>query len=201
MKKNMYSLILSENVIAAVDALAVRKGTSRSAMVNAILAEYVSYTTPEMRMREIIGRMECLLGQELAVVPNRSESQISLRSAIEYKYNPAVNYCVRLFAQGDIAGEIRVALRTRNETLIEALNRFFLLWTALEGPDGGCSVENGRFTKLIRPERPVREDVLSDAIAEYIRAFDHAMKAFFEGNPAYIGTIYATYRRSVPINV
>ena len=199
MKKNMYSLMLSENVVAAVDALALRNGLSRSAMVNAILAEHVSYRTPEMRARELIERMEGLLSSELAVLPTRSATQLTLRSALEYKYSPAVNYSVRLYRSGDAIGEVRASLRTRNPALIAALERFFALWSALEGPSGGCSYGDGRFTKLLRPAAGYSdEDGISDAIAEYIRAFDRAMKAYFDGDAAGVKDAYAEYRRLAP---
>ena len=46
--------MLSEGVVRAVDAEAARLGTNRSALINRILAEYVSYVTPEMRARQIL---------------------------------------------------------------------------------------------------------------------------------------------------
>ena len=39
MKKNLYSLTLSDDVVREVDALAHRMGTNRSALVNQILAD------------------------------------------------------------------------------------------------------------------------------------------------------------------
>ena len=41
MKKSVYSLVLSDDVVAAVDRTAYQQGVSRSAMINQILAEYV----------------------------------------------------------------------------------------------------------------------------------------------------------------
>ena len=41
MNKSLFSLILSEDVVAAVDRLAYSRGTIRSIMVNQILSEYV----------------------------------------------------------------------------------------------------------------------------------------------------------------
>ena len=46
MKKNLYSLTLSDEVVREVDALAHRLGTNRLALVNRILSEYVSVPTP-----------------------------------------------------------------------------------------------------------------------------------------------------------
>ena len=53
MNKSVYSLVLMDNVVSEVDKLAYELGTSRSNLINQILAEYVRYTTPEMRMRAI----------------------------------------------------------------------------------------------------------------------------------------------------
>ena len=53
MGKSVYSVVLSDEVIEAVDEMAYRMKTSRSNLINQILAERVSYTTPEMRIREI----------------------------------------------------------------------------------------------------------------------------------------------------
>ena len=53
MNKSVYSLVLMDNVVGEVDKLAYEMGTSRSNLINQILAEYVRYTTPEMRMHAI----------------------------------------------------------------------------------------------------------------------------------------------------
>ena len=58
MNKSVYSLVLMDNVVGEVDKLAYEMGTSRSNLINQILAEYVRYTTPEMRMRAIFDEME-----------------------------------------------------------------------------------------------------------------------------------------------
>ena len=50
MGKTVYSLVLTDEVIEEIDRLAYTMGTSRSALIDRILAEKVSYTTPEMRI-------------------------------------------------------------------------------------------------------------------------------------------------------
>ena len=60
MPKAVYSLVLQSDVVEAVDRLAYMRGTSRSALINQILAESVGYVTPERRMAEIL---ETLSGQ------------------------------------------------------------------------------------------------------------------------------------------
>ena len=61
MNKSLYSLILSDDVVREIDRLAYKSGTNRSSMINRILAEYVSYTTPEMRFNQIFSALESML--------------------------------------------------------------------------------------------------------------------------------------------
>ena len=44
--KNVYSIVLSSDIVEKIDLLAYENGTNRSNMINQILAEYVPYTTP-----------------------------------------------------------------------------------------------------------------------------------------------------------
>ena len=63
MKKTMYSLMLAEDVIREIDRLAAEKNTNRSNLVNQILAEYVSMTTPEKHVQNIFDIIERFIGQ------------------------------------------------------------------------------------------------------------------------------------------
>ena len=60
MKKTLYSLMLDDEVIREVDMLAHSAGTNRSNLINQILAEYVSITTPERRINDIFSAIESL---------------------------------------------------------------------------------------------------------------------------------------------
>ena len=53
-KKTLYSLLLDEDVVRAVDQLAHRRGCSRSALVNQLLAEQLDLMTPERRIAEVL---------------------------------------------------------------------------------------------------------------------------------------------------
>lgn len=53
MKKSVYSLVLMDDVVNVIDDMAYQMNTSRSNLINQILAEHVSYITPEMRMKDI----------------------------------------------------------------------------------------------------------------------------------------------------
>ena len=99
MKKSVYSLVLSDDVVAQIDRLAYRQGANRSGFINQILAEYVSYVTPEQRIRDIFqrigGAFSAYDGIRAEGVP--TGSVMALQSALVYKYNPTVRYQVELY--------------------------------------------------------------------------------------------------------
>ena len=213
--KSVYSLMLDDGVVAAIDRLAYLQNTNRSGFVNQILAEYASYVTPEKRIREAFGRISALLdGQDsfqLAMQP--SDTLLSLRSALLYKYNPTVRYSVELFrAPSGEVGELRVSMRTQNSTLTAYMMLFYRLWTQVEETHVGrvaCRAAEGKYSRrlVVREnasagEAAVSPDTLGELIATYIRTFDQALKAFFErlDDPAAaarrIEEIYLRYLRT-----
>ena len=192
MSKNVYSLVLSEDVVAAIDRLAYRQNTNRSNMINQILAEYVSYTTPEKRTHEVFARIEGLLTAEDAfqLLLQPSDTLLSLRSALAYKYNPTVRYAVELFrTAGNEIGELRVSLRTQNAALLYEMSRFFRLWAALESRYLGVAdsaLLDGKFVRKLclravsgETEFTLSSEALGEVISAYIRCFDASLKAFF----------------------
>ncbi|MCR4726050.1 MAG: hypothetical protein K5753_02390 [Clostridia bacterium] len=182
MKKNVYSLVLSENVIAAVDRLAYERHTNRSNLINQILAEYVSYETPEMRMQNVFDRMQALLGSAFQPLENASPTMLTLRSALSYKYNPTVRYQVELYRMPQVAvGELKVSMRTQSATLSLLVMRFFKLWIEIEKahhPDSVATVTDGRLVKRFVSET-LDSEIVADGISAYVDAFDHALKTFF----------------------
>ena len=182
MKKTIYSLVLSENVVAAVDRLAYERHTNRSNLVNQILAEYVSYETPERRMQDVFERMQSLLGTTFQQLGNASPTMLTLRSALSYKYNPTVRYQVELYrTPRGAVGELKVSMRTQSATLSLLVMQFFKLWIKIERahhPDSDAMVEDGRFIKRFVTDTLDSESI-ADGISAYVDAFDHALKSFF----------------------
>ena len=182
MKKNIYSLVLSENVIAAVDHLAYERHTNRSNLINQILAEYVSYETPEKRMQNVFERMQALLGSAFQPLESTSPTMLTLRSALSYKYNPTVRYQVELYRMPQVAiGELKVSMRTQSATLSLLVMQFFKLWIKIEKahhPDSVATVTDGRFIKRFVTETTDSERV-AEGISAYVDAFDRALKTFF----------------------
>ena len=187
MKKTLYSLMLDEDVVREVDMLAHRLGTSRSALINQILAEYVDYTTPERRINDIFTAMEQLISPSRELVPffAPNSMSMSLKSSLEYKYRPTVKYEVELSrGGGETLGELTVAFRTQSAGLINAMTEFFRLWKRLEDahrPGSGVryALYEGKFVRSIAPpDRDCTAEELAVAISDYIKLFDRMMKGY-----------------------
>ena len=185
MKRSIYSLVLADDVVAAVDRMAYEMHTSRSNLINQILAEHLSCVTPEMRMQTIFDQMGMLAGQ-FRIQRQTSAHLLSLQSQLDYKYKPTVQYFVDLYRMPvqDHAGRIRIQLRTQNETLLQVLEQFFRLWMALEEryvPEAAGTVYRispGRLERSFR-DPGVSEEELGSLICQYIRTFDEYLKAYF----------------------
>ena len=135
MKKSVYSLVLMDDVVDAIDKLAYSMNTSRSNLINQILAEKVSYITPEKRIQDIFTRVCKIIDNDMNQISNAviSNSTLSLKSPVRYKYRPTVRYSVELYRNPKNAiGKLKVSMRTQNESLIQLINRFFVFWSQLE---------------------------------------------------------------------
>lgn len=189
MKKTLYSLMLSEDVVREVDALAHRMGTNRSNLINQILAEYVSVTTPERRVNDIFTAIEELVRPSRELVPFFAQGAftMSLKSSLEYKYRPTVKYEVELYRGGrDALGELSVVFRTQSAALLEAMTDFFRLWKRIEdahlAPRLSAAPQyalyDGKFTRTIAaPQgRDCTAEDIAGAISDYIKLFDALLK-------------------------
>ncbi len=133
MKRSIYSLVLADDVIKAVDREASRLGTSRSNLINQILAAELSCVTPEMRMHDIFDSLTEHIGRSFQIQQQRSASLMTMKTALEYKYRPTISYRVELARSPDIfIGTLRVSVRTMNEKLMDMFRNFFMYWSDME---------------------------------------------------------------------
>ena len=193
MSKSIYSLVLSDGVVDAVDALARAENLSRSAMINSILARHVAFTTPEMRLQEILESVERSMNDAFMLAARPAGGVLSARTSLKYRYKPTVRYSVEIFSEnGRRAGELRVSFRTQNAQLIDDLTGFFKCWAGLEqryianklSCDIVYTISDGRFTRTLNtPEESVSDEELGSAVADYMAAFDGAMKEYFTRLP------------------
>lgn len=193
MGKTLYSLMLNENVVREIDMLAHKMGTSRSNLVNQILAEYVNYTTPERRISDVFTAIEQLMMPSSEIIPffAPNSQSMSLKSSLEYKYRPTVKYDVELYAGGRSSiGRLSVIFRTQSQALIRDMTDFFRLWKRIEDAHlpntGGKGAEyelyDGKFVRSISvPRRECTPEELAEAISDYIKLFDKQMKDYLSG--------------------
>jgi hypothetical protein len=190
-KKSMYSLVLMDDVVRAVDEEAYRLGTSRSNLINRILAEQFSCVTPEMHMQEIFSAVPDMLNTGFVIQPNRSGNMMTVRAALRYKYRPTVNYRVELDRIPDVYfGTLRVQIRTQNIQLINMFGDFISYWVENER-----NVLNMPYEAAVSPtvftRRLINNSMRSDeetgkAICSYISLMHRSITSYFSGDSDYI---------------
>ena len=192
MKKNMYSLMLAEEVVQAIDRLASEKGTNRSNLINQILAEYVSLTTPEKHVSNIFDFIENTIGKMdgFLLYSQPNDMTMSIKSSLKYHYRPTIRYEVEMYRMPDSTiGQLKIIFRTQSPELLVGLTRFFKLWMNLEDiyikhffPKDAIryGIENGRFlrTFAVPNDSEYTEEQIANAIRNYIATFDEMLKDF-----------------------
>lgn len=196
MKKNMYSLMLNEEVVRAIDELASQQGTNRSALINEILAEHMSMVTPQKRIANIIDDVFRLMSSTNLLVAAERTNVLSVKSALPYRYRPTLRYQVELLHSSDPCfGILTLSFRSTAPDLLSSLAFFVEMWTELERKyiapllrDGALKygIDDGVFSRtLSHPrDRIYDSEEIAAAISEYVRIFDVCVKNFLAGKYA-----------------
>lgn len=187
MGKSVYSLILTDEVIDSVDRLAYQMHTSRSNMIDRILAEHVSLLTPQQRIQNVFDEIQnLLLPSDFQLLMKPSASMLSLRSALSYKYNPTIRYSIEMVrGSGQNVLRLKMQLRSQNQLLLDYLEEFFKLWAALEKQkdpqtESLWAKDGVRYIRNLRlPEKEITDEEYGERIAAYVQALDSAMNRFF----------------------
>lgn len=215
MKKSVYSLVLSDDVVTAADKAAAKRGLSRSALINEVLAAHLSCTTPEMRIRDIFESLEQIALQDnFRMKQKPSDAMMSLLSSLSYKYNPTVRYSVELTHKTRHAiGVLKVSFRTQSESFTDALDGFFYLFCQLEksfAPEGvNYKTEPGRFSRLLAVPEGLEYSAgeTGKAIKDFITMFDTALNAYFGCLPNAeeavdaAAAVYRTYLKQTKLQI
>ena len=191
MGKSVYSVVLDDSVVEAVDELAYRTGTNRSGLINSILAERIGCVTPEMRMKEIFSLVEQALEPRFLPAPRPSDSVFLVKTALHYKYKPTLRYSVELFRGfTGCVGRVKVSLRSQSAELVALCEGFFGLWLRLEIRycrhlfEGGFPAEvvpKGYTRDLYEAGSGTLSDgEIAEAITAYIRSFDKALALYVD---------------------
>ena len=209
MAKTVYSVILSDDVVAAVDALAAREGRSRSAEIDRLLAECLGVKTSEAVFREVLAAAKSAAGEGIVQSTLSPKGTLSMRSALRYKYNPYLLYTLEMSGETDTAGDLSVSLRSRNQALTDDIRSFFELWSELEQkylpcppPQSAPAAAQDRYRRRLRcPAADVEATTLGAALAGYVNLLDECIKTFFAnaGDPEEaMSRTEATYRAKLP---
>lgn len=195
MSKSVYSLVLSDEIVRAIDSLAYRMNTSRSALIDRILAEKLSMQTPEIRMRNIMENISSFFDEEIFRLQTAAgDGGMLIKSPLPYKYKPTIRYSVELMREGKYLGRLKVSFRTQNAALVTLMNDFLTCFASIERRnlaqftdiDIIMQIGNDKMTRMLN--KPILKDTrkVSDpnltakAIADYVNFLDRTIKLYFE---------------------
>jgi len=193
MRKSLYSIMLANDIIDAIDKLANQSEVDPSYVLNQILAEYLSIKIPQMNMKEVFDLIELNMNKSSFFKVNASlnDSMIYVKSPIEHEYRPALKYSVEIFEDNDIKiGKLKLIYRTYDMYALNRFNHFIDIWISLEThyihkyfPKNSLQyeVDNGRFSRnLMIPKdiKPTTNKILSQGISDYIKELDKLLKLY-----------------------
>ena len=191
LKKSVYSLVLIDELVDAIDKEAHELNTNRSNLINQILAEHFSVVTPEQKLKEIFNIVEDRIkeARELKVKSQLSDSTMAVQSALRYKYNPTIRYGIELYKNAnDVVGELKVSFRTQNKNI----TNFFIIWSNMEKkyiekyfPDKQIllQIKDGKLIRkfIVPPQEKDRtNEQIGRAITRYIESLDKIIKIYFK---------------------
>ena len=195
MSKSVYSLVLTDEIVRAIDSLAYRMNSSRSALIDRILAEKLSMQTPEIRMRNIMENIGSFFDDEIFRLQTASgDGGMLIKSPLPYKYKPTIRYSVELLREDRYLGRLKVSFRTQNMALMELMNDFLTCFANIErrhlsrfdGIDVVMQIDNDKMVRMLN--KPILKDgrsvsdpnLIAEAIADYVNFLDRAIKLYFE---------------------
>ena len=191
MKRSMYSLILSDDIVAAVDALAAQKGTSRSNYINQVLAKHVQCITPEQQMQRVFANLTHQMDEAFRIQEQGSNALLSILGSVQYKYRPTIRYRVELLRnmQQEKVGRLKISCRTQNQTRLDAMAQFFRFWVKLEqkyDANSACAqglyqIESGCMTMALLRSGAATDEQLGEIVGNYIRMFHAVLQSYFAG--------------------
>lgn len=217
MSKQIYSLVLSEQVMNMIDREALIKGSNRSQMVNDILCRVLGLSTPDIKMNQVMDLMSDTLSshQGMQMVSASHGNTLQLRTTVAYKYNPKLKYVIEMNSKSNpLLATLRIYSRTTSEGFLQALVMFFGYLSEfeeqIEANIGHHSVrsygyvyEDNKFSKRFECDW-THHEISSEAIAAYLSNYlqflDDGLKLYFEhfGNWRYIDKqILALYRKYI----
>ena len=213
MAKKLYSLMLNDRVVAAVDNEAHRLGTNRSALKDSVLAEYFGVPTTQKMVSDIFREMDALLSASTELIPffAPNSGTFFVKSALAYKYRPTLKYeLVFDTSNSNKLGDLSVNFRTQSGALLQQLEHFFRVWAQVESEvleEHNVSIQYSlfpnRFMRSITlPEgNDYAAPQIAEAVSAYVNLLDASLKSFINAqkDAAALKRDYVNYLQSAKI--
>lgn len=114
---------------------------------------------------------------------------LSILGSVQYKYRPTIRYSVELHREmhGEKVGILKISCRTQSQTLLNAIQQFFLFWVQLEQAYEGIEIqelyqiESNRLTRRLRRHGISSNEALGTAVGKYIQLFHTVLQSYFQG--------------------
>ena len=201
MKKNLYSLILSERVVYGIDRLAQQLGTNRSHLIDEILADYLQLPTPEKTVYSVFRNMEELMRDFFPVSYDRYDNVFSLKRALSYKYRPTLRYEIALFPSSEkTRAELRVTYRTQSRELEKTLNDFFQIFQSIEKGAGKATeyaVDEAKWTRVKYFDSGHGVSDMANELSHLVKVFDAMLEKYISNGYSSYDEIYADYNAKI----
>lgn len=184
MNKNVYSVILSNHVVEQLDKLAYQQGRSRSAMIEAIIAQHLSISTPEAKIVAALTSLGELFAPGYKVSYRPPATSLIMKNRLRFKYNPTIQYTVSLRAgESDVQGGIAIQVRTQSEELMNCLgNVYAIIDEAREVGQVAYTPGEARML-LVMPVDITSAEEAAEVLYNQVIGIDRAMTAYFTHYP------------------
>ena len=207
MAKKLYSLMLNDRVVAAVDSEAHRLGTNRSALIDSVLAEYFGVPTTQKMVSDIFKEMDALLSDSADLIPffAPNSGTFFVKSALAYKYRPTLKYeLVFDTSNSNKLGDLSVNFRTQSGALLQQLEHFFRVWPQVENEileDTGAEIHYSLFPNhfmrsiTLPAGNNYAAQEIAEAVSAYVNLLDASLKSFINAqkDAAALKRDYANY--------
>ena len=142
-------------------------------------------------MRQVFQYLTREINSAFRIQEQGSDAMLSILGSVQYKYRPTIRYCIELHRdmRREKVGVLKISCRTQSNTLLEAIQQFFLFWVQLEQayePDGACAqglyqIEPNRLTRVLLRHGVSSDEALGTAAGKYIQMFHAVLQSYFQG--------------------
>ncbi|HIR34531.1 MAG TPA: hypothetical protein IAC91_00335 [Candidatus Faecimorpha stercoravium] len=210
MNKSMYSLILTDEVIARIDRLAYEKGMNRSQLIDHLLAKEVGMHTREHQTRTIISYTVSQINtQESSLHGHMDRGSMEVATYVKYKYNPTIKYGFDIIEENNAPlGLLKIQSRSTAAALRNNLDTFFCLLSVIDDHHHQLfriptkkQTDAGRYQRTIVLPRLFENtddaQTVADRLSASILLVDDTMQSYFNSlrSPSLNRIVEDTYLR------